>query len=193
MGAISTAFYLGYELKYIANKLEKFEGVGGRMEFINAKQNFTCIVDYAHEESGMEFLCKWAKKVVGSSKKSIILLGAEGGGRDEKKRPIMGKIAAENCDYLIISNVDPYDDNPKKIITDIVKGAASVRKDLHSVFMIEDRREGIKKALSLAKKGDLVLITGKGSEQSMIIGEKKIKWDDRLVVKEEIKKLLNKK
>jgi UDP-N-acetylmuramyl tripeptide synthase len=127
-------------------------------------------------------------------KKIIILVGSEGGGRDKAKRPIIGKLAAQNADYVIITNVDPYDDDPKQILEDIALACQEFGKIRNkNLFLIEDRRAGIQKALSLAKananKNDVVLITGKGAEQSMIIGDKKIPWDDREVVKEELKKL----
>ncbi len=115
-------------------------------------------------------------------------MGAEGGGRDKAKRPIMGEIAAKLADIVVVSNVDPYDDNPQEIIEDIAKAAqASAKQRNINLFSIEDRREGIKKCLAMANTGDVVLITGKGAEQSMIIAGKKIPWDDREVAKEELK------
>ena len=86
--------------------------------------------------------------------------------------------------------MDPYEDDPKQIIEDIVTVAETFDKTRDkNLFAIEDRREGIRKALSLAKKNDIVLITGKGAEQSIVIGGKRSPWDDRIVVKEELKKL----
>jgi UDP-N-acetylmuramoyl-L-alanyl-D-glutamate--2,6-diaminopimelate ligase len=122
--------------------------------------------------------------------KIITLLGAEGGGRDVEKRPAIGAIAAKGSDYVIICNVDPYNDPPMQIIDDVARGATEAGAKLgKDMYCIEDRREAIAKALSLAQKGDMVLITGKGSEQSMVLGDKKIPWDDRNVVREELKKL----
>ncbi|MEI6169891.1 MAG: hypothetical protein WCP56_02735, partial [Candidatus Saccharibacteria bacterium] len=108
------------------------------------------------------------------------------------KRPAMGEICAKGSDIIILSNVDPYEDDPIDIINDIKKGALKAgAKEGKSMFIVPDRREGIRKALQLAKKDDLVLITGKGAEQSIVIDGKSSPWDDRKVVREELKKLIN--
>lgn len=190
--AIALCQSLGISPEVIALGLSKIKSIPGRMEKIDAGQNFKVYVDYAHQKESMEGLLNTAKIMVRkSSGKIILLLGAEGGGRDKTKRADMGKLAGQIADYVIVSNVDPYDDEPKEIIEDIAKVVETSGKTRETnLFAIEDRREGIKKALSLAKQGDLVLITGKGSEQSMIIGRKVIPWDDRNVAREEIEKLM---
>ena len=122
--------------------------------------------------------------------KIIVLLGAEGGGRDKAKRPIMGKLTGKMADYVIVSNVDPYDDDPQEILEDIARAAEQAGKTRDAnLFVIEDRRAGIKKALELARTGDIVIITGKGAEQSIVIGGKSLPWDDRVVVREELRTL----
>ena len=105
----------------------------------------------------------------------------------------MGEMAAEQSDFIVVSNDDVYDDDPQQIIKDIIKGAKKVRPNLEGVFNIEDRREGIAKALSLATKDDIILITGKGVDTSMIIAGSKIPWNEHQVVKEELAKLNIKK
>ena len=108
-------------------------------------------------------------------------MGAAGGGRDKWKRPVMGKIAAKYCNEIILTNEDPYDENPIKIIEEIAAGARAQEK----IKKILDRKKAIRTALSLARPGDTVIITGKGSEPWMCVaGGKKIPWDDRKVVKE---------
>jgi UDP-N-acetylmuramoyl-L-alanyl-D-glutamate--2,6-diaminopimelate ligase len=191
--AIALCQSLGVSLETIALGLAKIKNIPGRMEKIDAGQNFKVYVDYAHQKESMEGLLNTAKIMVRQNHgKIILLLGAEGGGRDKTKRAEMGKLAGRMADYIIVSNVDPYDDDPKEIIDDIAKVVeVSGKTQETNLFAIEDRRDGIRKALSLAKENDLVLITGKGSEQSMIIGRKTIPWDDRVVVKEEIEKLTN--
>jgi len=158
--------------------------------FATNKQPFTVVVDYAHEQASMTALMDSARDMKPKGAKVITLLGAEGGGRDKAKRPEMGAICAKGSDIIILSNVDPYDDDPEVIIADIAEGAleAGAEKD-KSMFIVPDRREGIRKALQLAQKDDLVLITGKGAEQSMEIGGQSIAWDDRKVVREELKSL----
>ena len=116
-------------------------------------------------------------------------MGSCGGGRDVSRQPVLGKMAAENSDYVIITNEDPYDDDPQKIIDNVATGAEANGKTLDKdLFKILDRHEAIKKALSLATDDDLVLITGKGSEQYICVaGNKKIPWDDREVVRKLLK------
>ena len=138
----------------------------------------------------MTALMESAKDIKPKSAKVITLLGAEGGGRDSAKRPAMGEICAKGSDIIILSNVDPYEDDPIDIINDIKKGALKAgAKEGKSMFIVPDRREGIRKALQLAKKDDLVLITGKGAEQSIVIDGKSSPWDDRKVVREELKNI----
>ena len=189
-GAIATASALGANKKAISTGLSKLPTIPGRMEVIEGNQPFTLVVDYAHEQASMTALMNSAKDIKPKSAKVITLLGAEGGGRDSAKRPVMGEICAKGSDIIILSNVDPYEDDPIEIINDIKKGALKAgAKEGKNMFIVPDRREGIRKALQLAKKDDLVLITGKGAEQSIVIDGKSSPWDDRKVVREELKSL----
>lgn len=172
----------------IAKGLKELKIIPGRMEKIDEGQNFTVLVDYAHEKESITNVLQTANnmKIVGT--KMIILLGAEGGGRDKAKRPIMGELAAKMADYVIVSNVDPYEDDPKQILEDIAISCEKFGKIRgQNLFVIEDRKQGIKKSLQLAKINDVVLITGKGAEQSIVIGGKRSAWDDRKIVREELK------
>jgi UDP-N-acetylmuramoyl-L-alanyl-D-glutamate--2,6-diaminopimelate ligase len=179
---------LGFSEHEISKGLKRLILIPGRMEKIGEGQDFAVFVDYAHEKESITAVLDTAKSM--APEHIIILLGAEGGGRDKTKRPVMGRLAGEKADYVIVSNVDPYEDDPLPIIEDIVRAAEEAGKIRgNNLFAIEDRREGIRKALSLAGKGDVVLITGKGAEQSIIIGGKKSPWDDRLVVREELKNI----
>lgn len=192
-GAIATALELGKSPLVIAKGLTELGVIPGRMERIDSGQKFTVIVDYAHEETGMAALMEGAQSMVQRDAKIITLLGAEGGGRDEVKRPIMGEIAMRGSDYVVISNVDPYRDNPLKIIADIAEGVELAGgTEGQNYFAIADRRAGIRQALSLAQPQDIVLITGKGSEQSIVVDGVKSPWDDRQVVREELSRLLKK-
>jgi UDP-N-acetylmuramoyl-L-alanyl-D-glutamate--2,6-diaminopimelate ligase len=191
--AIATAKILGLTLNQVSKKLSTYKEVPGRMNLIEEGQPFTVVIDYAHEESGLNYILKWANQVKLEHSKVITLICGQGGGRDVKKRPLMGKMAAEQSDFIVVSNDDVYDDDPQQIIKDIIKGAKKVRPNLEGIFNIEDRREGIAKALSLAKKDDIILITGKGVDTSMIIAGSKIPWNEHQVVKEELAKLNIKK
>lgn len=182
---------LGIPAADIAAGSKRLKTIPGRMEKIDEGQDFAVFVDYAHEKESLTAVLETAEAM--SPNRIIILLGAEGGGRDKSKRPVMGRLAGERADCVIVSNVDPYEDEPGPIIEDIAKAAEEAGKTKDkNLFLIEDRRTGIRKALSLAEKGDVVLITGKGAEQSIIIAGKRYSWDDRKVVKEELKKILNK-
>ncbi|MBU4353645.1 UDP-N-acetylmuramoyl-L-alanyl-D-glutamate--2,6-diaminopimelate ligase, partial [Patescibacteria group bacterium] len=171
--------------------IEKFSGIEGRMEeiklepldFARGKQNFNVIVDYAHTPDSLEKVYK-----VFQGTRKICVLGSAGGGRDKWKRPEMGKIAATHCDEIILTNEDPYDENPATIIEEIEAGFSQIR----NYEKILDRREAIKKALELAQAGNAVIITGKGAEP-WLMGPNgtKIKWDDREVAREELKKILS--
>ncbi len=172
----------------IAKGLAELKMIPGRMELINEGQDFMAIVDYAHEKESITNILQTANGMKKAGAKTIILLGAEGGGRDKAKRPIMGEVAAKMADYVIVSNVDPYEDDPKQILEDIAGSSEKFGKVRNqNLFVIEDRRLGIRKALSLARIDDVVLITGKGAEQSIVIGGKRSFWDDRQIVREELK------
>ncbi|MBI4120291.1 MAG: UDP-N-acetylmuramoyl-L-alanyl-D-glutamate--2,6-diaminopimelate ligase [Parcubacteria group bacterium] len=180
---------IGLSADAIRRGLADLKLIPGRMELIDEGQDFTVIVDYAHEKESMMALLETAVAMRSASSKIIILLGAEGGGRDKAKRPVMGELAAKTVDVVIVSNVDPYDDDPRQILEDIAAAAERSGKSRDTnLFVIEDRRLGIVRALELARSGDIVLITGKGAEQSMIIKGHRLEWDDREVVREEIRR-----
>jgi len=193
--AVAIGSVFGVSSEQIQGGLKSLKNIPGRMEKIDEDQDFTVFVDYAHEKEGMSAVLETASEMAMQSiGKVIVLLGAEGGGRDKAKRPILGEIAAKNADFIVVSNVDPYEDDPKEICEDIAVATEKFGKTRgKNLFIIEDRREGIKKAISLANKNDVVLITGKGSEQSIVIGGRRFPWDDRTVVREELNKLKLKK
>ncbi len=190
--AIIIGELMGIHDDVIAQGIARIKKIPGRMEIIDEGQDFTVIVDYAHEQQSIVHVLQTARIMREPESKVIILLGAEGGGRDKAKRALMGEFAARLADYVIVSNVDPYDDDPNQIIEDIATVAEKFGKTRNiNLFAIEDRREGIRKALALAKTSDVVLITGKGSEQSIVIGGKRAPWDDRIVVREELHSVKN--
>lgn len=188
--AIIIARLIGIDDRSISKGLKNLSVIPGRMERINEGQDFRVFVDYAHEGESMTKVLETANDMKRPGSKITILLGAEGGGRDRAKRPIMGAVAAKMADYVVVSNVDPYEDNPKQILEDIAaaaEGAGKIRG--RNLFVVEDRRLGINKALSLANKDDVVLITGKGAEQSIVVNGVRSPWDDRVVVRDELKLL----
>ncbi len=184
--AITIAKLFGSHPESIAEGIEKLHHIPGRMEEIDEGQDFRVFVDYAHEARSMKALLESAPSL--AKGRVIVILGAEGGGRDTSKRKPMGELAGELADIVIVSNVDPYEDDPAMIAEDIAIAAESKGKIRDKdLFVIEDREAGIKKALELAKKDDLVLITGKGAEQSITIGGKSLPWDDRVITRKLLK------
>lgn len=187
MAAICTARLAERDFDKIKAGLFSVKGIAGRMENIEEGQNFKVIVDYAFEPNSLAKFYDTVEKI--PHNKIINVLGSAGGGRDASRRPVLGTLAGSRADYVVITNEDPYDDDPQGIIDQIAIGAEKAGKVLNQdYFKIQDRREAIRKAISIAEEGDLVLITGKGSEQLIWLanGEKK-PWDDRVVVREEIR------
>ena len=179
--AIKTAEIYGIKNNLAKKILSEIKFIPGRMEFIENGQDFKVIIDYAHTPDSLEKVYKSCKSFSG---KLICVLGSAGGGRDKWKRPEMGKIATQYCDEIILTNEDPYDENPIQILSDIKSGISNFQFSISKIYEIIDRREAIKKALSLAKKGDVVILTGKGSESSMCVeNNKKIPWNEVEIVK----------
>jgi UDP-N-acetylmuramoyl-L-alanyl-D-glutamate--2,6-diaminopimelate ligase len=187
LAAISVAISQGIDKNFAMKVLEEFKGVPGRMEEVISKP-FKVIVDYAFTPNALEKVYQTLTSNIEpqTSNKLICVLGACGGGRDKWKRPVLGELAAKYCDEVIVTNEDPYDEDPWQIIEQVASGTkGKARKIL-------DRREAIREALKLAKEGDIVVITGKGCEPSIVIRGKKIPWDDRKVVREEFQKIYEK-
>jgi UDP-N-acetylmuramoyl-L-alanyl-D-glutamate--2,6-diaminopimelate ligase len=189
LAAICVGMSQGLSLDIISKSLEKVSGVPGRMEFIDEGQKFKVLVDYAPEPASMAKLYETVRSVqfLAPGSKIIHVLGSAGGGRDKARRPILGKLAGENSDYVIITNEDPYNEDPMEIINQVAVGAVGEKEGVN-LFKILDRGEAIAKAISLAREDDLVIITGKGSEQAICVADnKKIPWDDRAKVREILK------
>jgi len=104
------------------------------------------------------------------------------GERDRGKRPVMGSIASEQADIIILTNEDPYHEDPEQIIDEIEAGVTKKKDETY--FRIFDRREAITKAITLAEEGDIVLVTGKGAEETMALGDKRVPWNERMVIEE---------
>lgn len=191
LAAIAVGLQENIEPVNIKRGLEKIEVVPGRMELVDEGQNFSVLVDYAPEPYSME---KLYQSVDLMKKNRIIhVLGSCGGGRDVARRPILGALAGENADLVIVTNEDPYDDDPMEIIDQVAAGALDKGKTLNeNLYKILDRKEAIERALNMAQPGDLVLVTGKGSEQAMAVaGGKYIPWDDRQIIRSWLQKIDN--
>jgi UDP-N-acetylmuramoyl-L-alanyl-D-glutamate--2,6-diaminopimelate ligase len=183
LAAITYTKSQGVSVEAARNAIEKIEMIRGRVEKIDAGQDFTVVVDYAHTPDSLQKLYNVFKGT-----RRICVLGNTGGGRDIWKRDEMARIAENECDEIILTNEDPYDDDPEQIVTDM---AGALTKKVPHVIM--DRRQAITTALSLAQAGDSVLITGKGTDP-YIMGPNNTKtpWSDAEVAREELLKLQNK-
>lgn len=174
----------GIGIEIVKKAMDKFKGVPGRAERItptvawpSPKDEFTVIVDYAHTPDSLKSIYEAFK-----DKKKVCVLGSCGGGRDRWKRPVMAKLAEDYCLRVILTNEDPYDEDPKQIINDLASGIKSGKYDV-----IMDRREAIREAIRSAPKGGVVMITGKGTDP-YIMGPNgtKVVWSDADVSREEL-------
>lgn len=184
LGAAAACMALGVPLSLIAEGLRDSATVPGRFEHIEAGQDYAVIVDYAHTTDALLNLVKLYRELTPG--KLFLVFGATGGGRDKAKRPLMGQVADEFADYIIVTNDDPYDENEVQIIDEVAGGIK--REEGRGFWKIPDRHEAIRLALTLARKGDTVLIAGKGAEVVMMIGGKRVPWNDRVTVEELIKR-----
>jgi len=184
LAAIAVGSTQKISMDKMALGLESVKMLEGRMEFIDAGQNFKVIVDYAHEPMSLTELFTSLKKIFKG--KLIAVVGSDGGGRDVSKRSKMGEIAGNLCDYVVVSDVNCYDENPLEIAKMLAVGAQKAGKtENENLFIVVDRWRGIEKALSLAKEGDVVVITAKGTEPFIgVANGEKIPWDDRSVARE---------
>jgi UDP-N-acetylmuramyl-tripeptide synthetase len=176
LASFAWALKEGLDPQVIKSSLEKFDFVPDRLQRINSGRDFSVFVDYAHTEDALTNVIQALREV--ADKRIIVVFGC-GGERDKTKRPKMGYRASELADYVILTNDNPRSEDPRQIIEDIRKG---IKKNNYSI--IPDRRDAIKKSLSLAKAGDMVLIAGKGHENYQILKDKRIHFDDCEIVQE---------
>ncbi len=177
----------GVELDAIQKALVSFKGVPGRMEIVPNDKGIAVVVDYAHEPKSLEAIYKAAIETGLRHKdgRLIGMFGSTGGGRDRWKRPVMGEIAARYCDEIVLTNDDPYDEDQADIIKEIRAGIDKEGFAGEHVHEVIDRREAIRKAISLARPGDAVVLTGKGGETVMVVErERRIPWDERKFAEE---------
>ena len=175
------AYALGVSREAIIEGIRTVKPVEGRLEKIDAGQNFLCIVDYAHTEDALKKLIEEARLITGG--KIITVFGC-GGDRDRTKRPKMGAVASDLSDFVVITSDNPRIEEPSEIIKDIIKG---IKKDN---YMIEpDRAKAIEKAVSIAKTGDILLIAGKGHENYQEIKGIRYPFSDKEVFKKTIQNL----
>ncbi len=181
LAAAAACLVSGIPFSQIIESIKSIEGIAGRFEVVNAGQNFTVVVDYAHTPDSLENVLKTVNQL--ALGRTILVVGC-GGDRDRTKRPLMAQIAVSNSDIAIFTSDNPRSENPQSIIDDMEAGV----KEEKYVSII-DREEAIKYAVVNAKENDIVIIAGKGHETYQIIGERTYDFDDRLVAAKVIKEL----
>lgn len=191
LAALATCRELDVDLAAAARRLSATVRVPGRFERVDEGQPWTVIVDYAYEPESFK---RFYEALALIEKRRVIhVLGSCGGGRDVARRPILGRLAAERADVVIVTNEDPYDDDPQLIIDQVAEGAvAGGKRDGENLFRILDRREAVYKAMAMAENGDLVVLTGKGCEPWICLSNgRKLPWDEVEVAREAIRAALS--
>lgn len=191
LAALCVADALKIHLDVVKGALEAMELVPGRMEKVDQGQSFAVIIDYAHTPDALE---KVFQTLTMAKKARIISVLGSCGDRDKTKRPILGALAGKFADIVIVTNEDPYTEDPVKIIEEVAggvpRGATPSKQKIsgENFFKILDRKEAIEKAIAMAYKDDIVLITGKGAEECMVVGPEKIPWSDRKIARDALLK-----
>lgn len=180
LAAVKTTETFGVSIQTAAEALRTLPPIKGRVERFEtskeASKQVTAVVDYAHTVDSLEQLYK-----AFPDKSKVCVLGNTGGGRDTWKRPEMAAVAQKYCDHIIFTNEDPYDEDPRKIIDDMIKGLSSTEK----LTVVMDRKEAIRQALAISADGGYVLISGKGTDPYIMEANgKKTPWSDAEAVKE---------
>lgn len=188
IAAVAAYLAVDGDLASAGKTLAGITGVSGRLERIEG-DGFLVVVDYAHELASFQALFDTLRFF--PHQRVVHVFGATGGGRDSSRRPLMGEFSVKNADAIIITTDDPYDDDPAELARQVTVGAERVPESewrAKSIRTILDRKEAIRTAIGEARADDLILITGKGSEQAMVVARgRKVPWDDRKLVREALR------
>ena len=186
LATLGTIKALGLDLTKAIDGLSRVTRVPGRVERVEAGQPWKVMVDYAPDPESLRRLYELLALI--PYRRLIHVLGSCGGGRDVARRPILGRMAGEKADIVIVTNEDPYDDDPWEIIHQVAAGAIEKGKlDGQNLHQVLDRREAIQLAMRLAEPGDLVVMTGKACEPWMCIAnDQKVPWDEVGIAREAI-------
>ncbi len=175
--AATVLLNLGFDIDEISKAVSTLKPVKGRGEIVPVPRNFTVMIDYAHTPDGLKNILSCVREI---TRGKIILVFGCGGDRDKSKRAEMGRIAGELSNYAVVTSDNPRTENPLLIINDILCG---MEKSKSRIAVIENRRQAIEFALGKARSGDVVLLAGKGHETYQIIGNEKIPFDEREIIK----------
>jgi len=174
LAAVAVGEALGVPLEQIAAGLAGAPPVPGRFELVDAGQEFVVAVDYAHKPDALRRLLESARRL--EPRRLVVVFGC-GGDRDRTKRPVMGRIAAELSDYVVVTSDNPRSEAPAAIVEEILAGVRSAAPRARWVAEV-DRARAICHAIDVAEAEDIVLIAGKGHEDYQILGERKIHFSD---------------
>jgi len=196
LGALAAVHALGFELDPLVDALERGVRVPGRFEPVDEGQEFAVLVDYAHTPDSLENVLRAARELAGSPQggegRVICVFGA-GGDRDRGKRPLMGEIAARLADMLVVTSDNPRSEDPEQIMSEILAGLAPADEGLRAgpgrdeprVLALADRRAAIATAVGWGRRGDVLVIAGKGHEQGQEFADgRKVPFDDATVARE---------
>jgi UDP-N-acetylmuramoyl-L-alanyl-D-glutamate--2,6-diaminopimelate ligase len=173
LGALGVASALGLDLPKAVKNLASFKGVPGRLERLDAGQDFLVFVDFAHTPDGLQNVLSALKPY---RKRRLIAVFGCGGDRDRGKRPLMGEIASRLCDFVVVTSDNPRFENPADIAGEVKAGFPAGFKN----YRVElDRKKAIRQALLMARKDDVVLLAGKGHETTQVIGSEATPFSDR--------------
>lgn len=186
LAAAATGLHLGASLTEVAEGVLELDHVPGRCERVEEGQEFGVMVDFAHTPDALERVLRMARECCQG--RLIVLFGC-GGDRDRGKRPRMGEAALRLADFTLITSDNPRSEDPLQIMREIEDGAKKVWGLGKGYVIISDRAMAIREALSLAQRGDMVVIAGKGHETSQILGDRTIPFDDRQVAREALREL----
>ena len=186
LSAMGIGIAKNIDLEAIKKGLESVSSVPGRFDRVDAGQDFTVVVDYAHTPDALERVLKAARKL--TQGRLITVFGC-GGDRDKGKRPLMGRAATDLSDYSIITSDNPRSEDPLAIISQIQAGVDKSWSEGQRYETIPDRRSAIQRAVEIAKKGDMIVIAGKGHENYQIIGSNRNHFDDKEEAAEAIKNI----
>lgn len=176
LGTMSVGLALGLSLADCSDAMSSAKGVKGRLEIVPTGRDFSVVIDYSHKPDALEKVLKTLKPV---TRGRLIALFGCGGDRDKLKRPIMGRIAADNADLVVVTSDNPRTEDPDEIIREIVAGMKDKRTPTK---VICDRREAIAWAIDNAAPGDVLLLAGKGHEDYQVVGHEKHHMDEREIV-----------
>ena len=173
LGVLACGLDLGIPLEKAAKALENAPGVRGRAEVVPVPAPYTVLIDYAHTPDALEKILQTARAV---TRCRLICLFGCGGDRDRSKRPIMGAVAADLADWVILTSDNPRTEDPETILDHIAKGFP---KNFDRCIRVTDRRAAIRTALAMGRAGDVILLAGKGHETCQDVGGRRIHLDER--------------